>query len=589
MILEQLDKNINRINSIANIVFFLSMVVIVIDLGFSLTFEWAIPIDTFYNFTLFTGVIIVFLKYYFNKSKADNQFRRFIRVFYLVTLLIIAMNNIWHILFGSIFDTHNLWTMLALVSLFFRSLFYQHFGINIKRFNPGQLFVLSFIFVISSGTLLLLLPDATHGNISIVNSLFTATSAVCVTGLNVVDTEYSFTLFGKTVILILIQIGGLGVMTFTTYFSYFFKGNSSFQNQFIGQDITGINRLSSVYTTLKSIFIITFSIELTGAFFIYISVLDNPLGSIGDKVFYSIFHSVSAFCNAGFSTLSGNLYDTRVRFDYSLNLVICFLIIFGGLGFPIVQNIWNYVRLSIIRLFKRVVKKNRTDSIPWIISINTKLVLTGTAILLLAGMISFWLFEKDNVLLENQSFVGKMVTAFMGSVTTRTAGFNSFDMAALSIPTILIMMFLMWIGASPASTGGGIKTTTFSVALMNVVALCKGANRVEFSGREISQYSINRAFSQIILSIIVITIATVLLMIKEIEFSGIDIFFEVVSALGTVGLSRGITFSLSDFSKIVLIFLMFVGRVGIFTVLVSLTKQVKYSNYRYPSEEILIN
>ncbi|MCE5206275.1 MAG: ATPase [Porphyromonadaceae bacterium] len=460
--------------------------------------------------------------------------------------------------------------------------------IHLRPFGPAQLFTTSFLSIILLGSLLLLLPKATYENISYVDALFTATSAVCVTGLNVVDTELTFTLFGQVIIMLLIQIGGLGVMTITTYFSYYFKGGSSYKSQLLVKDITSEERLDNVFSSLKNILLITLVIEGLG-FLLIFATMGKEGFTFEERVFFSIFHAISGFCNAGFSTLSGNLYDARIRFDYPVHLIISFLIIFGGLGFPIINNIWKYITNNIKGLYKRAFRHEKYSYSSLVISVNSHIVIITTLLLLIFGTFGFFIFEKDGVLTGYPSAFGKWTAAFFGSVTTRTAGFNSTDTAALSVPTALLFIVLMWIGASPASTGGGIKTSTLAIAFMNFMTLLKGKKHIEYRGREIPQQAVSRAFAQITLAILFIMAITFLMILIESGKEPLDLLFETVSAYGTVGLSRNLTPFLSNAGKWLIIATMFVGRVSLYTLLSTLTQQVKYSKYRYPKEEILIN
>ena len=460
--------------------------------------------------------------------------------------------------------------------------------IHLRPFGPAQLFTTSFLSIILLGSLLLLLPKATYEHISYVDALFTATSAVCVTGLNVVDTELTFTLFEQVIILLLIQTGGLGIMTFTTYFSYYFKGGSSYKSQLLMKDITNEERLDNVFSSLKNILLITIVIEGLG-FLLIFAALGKEGFTLGERAFFSLFHAISGFCNAGFSTLSGSLYDIRIRFDYPVHLIISFLIIFGGLGFPIIHNIWKYITNNVMGLFKRVFRHEKYSYSSLVISVNSHIVIITTAILLIIGTIGFYFFEKDGVLTGYSSAFGKWTASFFGSVTTRTAGFNSTDTAALSVPTTLLFIVLMWIGASPASTGGGIKTSTLAIAFMNFMTLLKGKKHIEYRGREIPQQAVSRAFAQMTLAILFIMVITFFMILIESGKEPLDLLFETVSAYGTVGLSRNVTPFLSNTGKWLIIVTMFVGRVSLYTLLSTLTQQVKYSKYRYPKEEILIN
>ncbi|MGI6073508.1 MAG: TrkH family potassium uptake protein [Fermentimonas sp.] len=461
----------------------------------------------------------------------------------------------------------------------------KHISIQL---GPAQIFVLSFLSIIFIGCMLLLLPCSTNRGISFIDALFTATSAVCITGLVVVDTEFTFTLFGSSVILFLIQIGGLGIMTITTYFSYFFQGKTSFRNQLLIRDITHSEMLGNIFSSLKSILLITFVIEGIGMLLIFLSMRNADM-YLHEKIYFSIFHSVSSFCNAGFSTLSGNLYDTRVRLNFPLHIIISSLIILGGLGFPVVNSLWKYLTSFAKGAYKRIFKRQKLAYTTMHVSVNTRLVVRTTLLLIIVGTLSFYIFEKDGVLREFDTGVGKWTASFFGSVTTRTAGYNSTDTGLLTLPTTFLFIFLMWIGASPASTGGGIKTTTFAVSIMNFLALIRGKNRVEFHGREISQITISRAFSQMTLSVLFIILMTFFMILIEKDKEPMNLLFETVSAYSTVGLSRNVTPFLSDPGRLLIIFTMFVGRVSLFTMLTCFTKQVTKTSYRYPSEELLIN
>lgn len=462
------------------------------------------------------------------------------------------------------------------------------FGLLDTSLHPALLFVLSFLIIILLGTGLLLLPNATVGEISFIDALFTSTSAVCVTGLIVLDTAKDFTFLGQTFILILLQIGGLGIMTFTSFFGFFFKGNTSFQSQMFFKDFVNESQIGAIFKTLIRIVVFTLSLELLGAGVIYILAPAEQFSNLGEQVWFSIFHSISAFCNAGFSTLSQSLYEPGFRTAYNLHLVIGGLIVIGGLGFPIIFNYARLLKSMLLRLIRQFRSNIPYIHIPRIININTKIVINTTVILILSGMVFFAIAEYSNILAQ-KSWYGKVVTAFFASVTPRTAGFNTIDMSQLAMPTILIYLLLMWIGASPASTGGGIKTSTVAVALLNTLSLAKAKNRVEVFRREIDNESIRRAFSIILLSFVFIGFAIFLVATFEPQMRLIDIIFECFSAFGTVGLSLGITSSLSAASKGVIIASMFIGRVGTLTLIVALTRKIHTLSYRYPRESIFIN
>lgn len=487
-----------------------------------------------------------------------------------------------------VFLQNSFWLYFAIFLVFSRE--FSALNINFKRtvINPAQLFIFSFLIIIIIGGFLLMLPNATYSGISFVDAMFTSTSAVCVTGLVVQDTATYFTEFGQIIIILLIQIGGLGIMTFASYFSYFFTGSSSYENQIILHEMTNSEKVAEVFSTLKRIILITFAIEAFGAFLIYESIDRSLFQFQSDHIFFSIFHSISAFCNAGFSTLTNNLYDTSFRFNYSLQIIIALLIIFGGIGFPILFNLLKYIGQKIKFFFLRFIKKRRVRSSPRIINVNSRIVLITTFWLLLLGTALFFILEYYNTLNEH-NFGGKLIVSFFSAVTPRTAGFNVVDTSALNIATILLVMLLMWIGASPASTGGGIKTSSLAVAWLNILSIARGKQRMEVFKREISSVSIHRAFAVIILSIFVIFLSISFLSIFEPDKGILNIAFECISAFGTVGLSTGITPHSCGASKMVLIFTMFIGRVNMLTILIALFKKSTTWVGRYPSESILIN
>ncbi len=372
------------------------------------------------------------------------------------------------------------WLYAAILLIFIREFSALNVDFYHRYLNPAQLFIASFITIILIGAFLLILPKATYSGISFIDALFTSTSAVCVTGLIVVDTGSYFTPFGQWVIVLLIQAGGIGIMTFTSYFSYFFRGGSSYETQLLLKDMTNSERAGEVFSTLKKIIVLTFFIEAVGAAMIFFSLEESPITFYSERLFFSIFHSVSAFCNAGFSTLENSLFEPGFRFNYPLHITIALLFIIGGIGFPIAFNSFKYLK----HVFIRRVLRAENHYLPWIININTRLVLATTGILLFSGAGLFYFFEYDNTLAEHHGF-GKVVTAFFGAATPRTAGFNSIDTAALNLSTLLAVFLLMWIGASPGSTGGGIKTTAFAIGTLNFFSVARGKDRLEVFRREI--------------------------------------------------------------------------------------------------------
>ncbi|MCF8238662.1 MAG: hypothetical protein K9I85_10930 [Saprospiraceae bacterium] len=558
---------------------------IIADFGFSQAKFTQNFLDGFYFFVLGIGLISTFYRHIKNKIFLKNK----VFIFDLLSVLFTLWVFYLYLFVGIPFETdllleNPIWIQLAVIFTFIRE--FSELKIDFKRtvLNPAQLFIISFLAIIFIGSFLLILPNATYDGISYIDTLFTSTSAVCVTGLVVVDTATHFTLFGQIIIMILIQVGGLGILTFASYFSYFFKGGTSYENQLALSDITSSKKLGEVFSTIKYIILITFGIELFAGILIYTSIDSSNFVSQSDRIFFSVFHSISAFCNAGFSTLTNSLYERGFRFNYYLQLVIILTFVLGGLGFPIVVNILKYFKYKIITLFSSRKSKYR----PWVLNLNSRITLVTTLSILIVSFVLFYLLEYNNTLAEHSGF-GKMVTALFGATTPRTAGFNTIDTAAMAFPTLMMVFLLMWIGASPQSTGGGIKTSTFAIATLNILSLAKGKSRIEIFRREIADISVRRAFAIISLSLVVIGFAIMFISIFDPEKELVDIAFECFSAYGTVGLSLGITGDLSSASKFVIIVVMFVGRISMLSLVIAVFRKIKHKNYSYSKEEITIN
>ncbi|MCF8277494.1 MAG: ATPase [Flavobacteriales bacterium] len=576
------------INLFFRITFWISLIglfAIISDFGFAQSEGYQQLLDDFYFIVLAIGIISTFTRY----IKKVGSFDRKVIVFDLLSVSFTLWIFYMYLFVGIPFETdllleNPIWIHIAVVFSFIRE--FSEIRINFNRafLNPAQLFILSFLAIILFGSSLLMLPKATYDGISYLDALFTSTSAVCVTGLAVVDTGTHFTVFGQTIIMILIQVGGLGILTFASYFSYFFKGGTTYENQLALGDMTSSEKMAEVFSTLKNIILITFGIEMVSGMLIYSSIDSSNFQSQSEQLFFSAFHAISAFCNAGFSTLSNSFYEDGFRFNYYLQLVVIFTFVLGGLGFPIVVNILKFLKYKVITLFS----SRRSKYKPWVLNLNSRITLFTTLSITFVAFIMFYILEYNNTLAQHNGF-GKMVTTLFGVTTPRTAGFNSIDTAAMAFPTQMMVFLLMWIGASPQSTGGGIKTSTFAIATLNILSLAKGKSRIEIYRREIADISVRRAFAIISLSLIVIGFAIMLIAHFDREKELLDIAFECFSAYSTTGLSLGITSALSSPSKLVVIIVMFVGRISMLSLVIAVFKKVKHKNYRYPKEEVTIN
>jgi potassium uptake TrkH family protein len=571
----------------------LSLLALILDYGYPKNYWMHLSTDIFY---LAYGWVfsLNFIGRWYRHSKK----RRLTKGFYLVlslSILLLLLSIVNSIFFLTSESTQlNLYTASLVFLLTLFDLSGRLYKLNQQTLHPALVFVLSFAALICIGTLLLISPKATVNGIDFIDALFTATSAVCVTGLAVLDTGHDFTRLGQIAIMVLIQLGALGMLSFTSLFALFFRGMGSYESRLNLKNMINADSLRGTFRTLIQIMVIVLSLEALGAIGIFYS-LDASFGPMRERLFFSIFHSVSAFCNAGFSTLSNSLYEEGFRYNYGLHLVIAFLIIFGGLGYIVMITTYEYFTNLLsywqLRLFNTSLNEKKQRIKPRI-GLNVRIVLWMTVILIIAGMFFFYLLELDNSLADHSSLAGKLITAFFGSVTTRTAGFNTVDTGSLHLSTLMIVLFLMWIGASPGSTGGGIKTTTFAVATLNIVQQVFGYNNIRLGYRKIPQKALQRASAIISLSLIVIGLSTFLLITLDEDLGVMPIAFECFSAFSTVGLSMGITAQLSVGSKAVIILTMFVGRVGFLTILTGMIRQLyayKYSPIDYPEEDIFIN
>jgi trk/ktr system potassium uptake protein len=448
-----------------------------------------------------------------------------------------------------------------------------------KRFiwlniQPPVLILISFLFLVTAGTGLLLLPKATaSGSISLINALFTAVSAVCVTGLIVVDTQTYFSSTGHFILMILIQVGGLGIMTLTTFFAYIMGGGARLKEYSAIQDLVGEDNLGKIRDTIVKICLFTFLIEAIGALLLFRFTTGIAFPSRPEKLFFAIFHSISAFCNAGFALRSKNLEGSPFGNNAGILSTIMILIVLGGLGFPVLLNLWNKAAFW---------RKGGLRTL----TLNSKIVLIMTLILIVAGSIGIYLVEFHHSF-ETMVWKDRVLSSLFQSITTRTAGFNSVDIGKLTSPTLFFMVLLMWIGASPGSTGGGVKTTTVALSILNIHAIASGRNKVELFRKRVSEASITKAFCTFILSFFFMGMATFLLLLTE-HIPLESILFEVVSALSTVGLTVGITHNLSTAGKLIIASTMFVGRVGLLAIVIAMTKKREDVAYEYTPENVLV-
>lgn len=434
------------------------------------------------------------------------------------------------------------------------------------RLNPHQVLLLGFFAVILSGSILLTTPWAIkEGSSDWLTALFTATSAVCVTGLVVVDTQTHWSLFGQIVILILIQVGGLGVMSFTTFFALLLGKRIQLRQRLLMQQALNNPSVGGVVNIFRYLLLFSFIIEAIGA--ILLASYWAPSMGLPKALWFGIFHSISAFNNAGFD-LFGNFNSlTGFSGDFITNLVISSLIISGGLGFIVLYEIYSYKKI------KRM-------------STHSKLVLITTAALIISGTLIIF-FSEYNHALREFTVADKITAAYFQSVSPRTAGFNTIDLNSLLLSTQLLIMLFMFIGGSPGSTAGGIKTTTFTLLWLAIFSILRGKRETEIFKRSVEPEGVHRAMAIALLALLFIFLITFLISLTH-QADFIQILFEVVSATGTVGLSLGLTTNLTDFGRILIIIAMFVGRLGPLTVGYAFAYQKKQPELRYPATKIMV-
>jgi trk system potassium uptake protein TrkH len=442
--------------------------------------------------------------------------------------------------------------------------------------SPARFSIFGFAALILVGTVLLMLPAAsTSGKLGFVDALFTAVSSSCVTGLVVVDTGSALGTFGQLVILGLIQIGGLGIMTMSTLFLMLGGRRPSLVGRIVIQDTFTGGGERSVPDIIRDVLLFTMVIEGVGALLLFLRFL--PGRTVGEAVYFSVFHAISAFCNAGFSFFSNSFISYRE--DLMLNLVVCFLIVSGGIGFLVISEL------------KRNFPFDRRN---WSrLSLHSKLVLSVTGILLIISSLMICFMEWHNTV-ASLSLPGRFLAGFFQAVSARTAGFNTLPIGDMANETLFVIMFLMFIGASPGSCGGGIKTSTFASLIVLGISRIRGHDRPQIFHRTISATSIAKAVSVVLISTIVIAIATMAILMTELGETPhplsrgkfLELLFEVISAFGTVGLSTGITESLSQAGKLILSLVMFVGRLGPLVIVLAVSRP-DAPHYYYAEEDIM--
>ncbi|MBU2648632.1 TrkH family potassium uptake protein [bacterium] len=450
--------------------------------------------------------------------------------------------------------------------------------IRLLKFHPTTLILGSFILMILFGTLMLKLPISTQaGEISWIDAIFTATSAVCVTGLTVVDTGSYFSFFGQCVILFLIQIGGIGVMTISVSLFRWMGRVITFHQRMAMQDLFAHTPRGDIFKLVKSVFYVTVGAELIGT--ILLTIHWSHEYPFWEALFKGVFHSVSAFCNAGFALFSDSMmgYSNNLL----LNLTVCGLIVIGGIGFPVLYDLQ----------FRTLNRKERNVRL----SVQTKTVLITTAVLIVSGALMFARLEHQTM--KSQSIIHHVLISVFQSITTRTAGFNTVDISSLGDATLTMMIFFMFFGASPGSCGGGVKTTTLALLTAFTVSRIRRKRRVNLFKKSLPQDTVMRSISLVLISSVLIGVVLFMLLVGDsttghtitnAHGSFLAYLFETVSAFGTVGLSLGITPDLNLWGKAWIVGMMLIGRVGVLTFAYVLVGSGTVNGLEYSEENLMI-
>lgn len=538
--------------------------------------------------------ILYNLVFFFKSSRKNNKILKWIMdiavLLTAISLIYPQPQNPWISILEKIL--YNRWIIFSVLGLY--SLIDISFGIIRllgKRTNPSLLLASSFLFFIFLGALLLMLPRSTFEGISFIDSLFVATSAVSITGLTTVDISEVFTPFGISILALLIQFGALGVLTFTSFFALFFTGSTSIYSQLMVRDMVYSKSANALLPTLLYVITVTFSIEIIGAIAVYLTLpTDFPITDFNYRILFCSFQSLSAFCNAGFTWLPEGMGNpSLMNSNQWIYIVVGTLVILGGIGFPILVNIKNILKEYFFRLKSAILRRCRRNQRQiHLFDVNTKIVLVTTLSIFLITILAFLILEWNNTL-AGMSLWEKIAQSYFNSSVPRSSGFSSVNPASFMPTTFLLMIVLMWIGGSSQSTAGGIKVNTFAAMLLNLRSVITEKKYVTVFKRTISVGSIRRANSVVGLSALAYFIVAFILVACEPELPMKALLYEAASAIFTVGSSLGITPELSDASKILLSAAMFVGRVGILSLLMGLCTHRQNDIRIFPYDNIIIN
>lgn len=547
----------------------------------------SLPIKNLIRWIIYGSLFFYVFKYFTFLSLSHHR-RQFLRrswfEFLIICLLILQFLSvfIFHFKFLSNENFENYY--LLFVQFYFLIIVLIELAkvsSTLGKYNlsPPILMVASFLFLIGMGTILLLMPRMTVNGISFIDALFTATSASCITGLSVVSTSGCFTIKGQIVIMILIQLGGMSILSFATFFTTFLSRSMvGLRYQYLVRDMMSSDRISDSVSLLRSIVLTTIIIELCGVALLFTYWKTTGFFVTNEEnLFFSLFYTISAFNNGGFVLIDESLLNLGSVHSYFPQVIIMVLVFLGGIGFLTIRDFFS---VRYIRDRKKY---------PWkTLMPQTKIVLLTTFSSIIVCTIIFFFIEKDRSLSIEKSFVDKAFTSLLQIVTCRTSGFAILDLNSMALPTIIILVILMFVGGSPGSTAGGIKTTTLFIIFKSVITTIQGKKRIEFQHKTISFDLVDKANSIITMTFLFILISCFMLTLVEPSAQLKDAIFETTSAFATCGLSSGVCADWNQWAKLVLIFDMYIGRIGTLTLAFALTKHKKDSEHKYPDLYMMV-
>lgn len=561
---------------------------LILYIGFEHTVAERVEIDRIVRIAGWVCVGCVVVRHLLDRQAilhSDRPLKRIVDVAVLLMLLPLVSSG--HPVLACFAARRYVWTVLTVYSVL--EISREIMALLGRRVNPSLMMTFSFLILIFLGTWLLMLPRCTYGGIGFVDSLFVSTSAVCITGLTPVDVSATFTPVGLVVLAVLIQVGGLGLLTFTSVFALSFTGNTSLYSQLMIKDMVYSRSWSELPATLLYILIFTLAIEAVGSVAVFACIHDKFGMTIEDEIFTACFTSLSGFCNAGFSNLPGGMAAPQLLFGgQAIYWVMSVLIVAGSIGFPLLVNIKDMAVARLSRHLRRLKGDGESPRPVHLVDMNSKIVIVSFTTLFLLGAVGFGVFEWNNTL-SGMDVADKVAQSVFNSTVPRSAGFSSVPVSGMRSVTVVMLLLLMWIGGASQSTGGGIKVNTFSAVFLNLRAIIRGGEPAHAFGRRITIGSLRRANAVVALSVIGYTFFSMALLLLEPELPVRDLLFESASALFTVGSSMGVTPRLGDSSLILLCGAMLLGRVGILSLLSGMVRNRSERGMQFPTENMIIN